>query len=274
MRRPSSVCSNLLLFVLLCPGIKAAIRGKAQGGVVQIPAINDANVYIHEGASFNYTISLSARPSLTAWVAVEVVPLDGASDVEGLLVASPGFIECKSDEWDKEKMCEQTIQLMAREDYVAGTKHSFTVNHILASPAPEYIDQTAAYAPLTMSVNVIDNDQAAVALTAPIVHKLGGTLVGRYSIGLRSEPRFPVAVMIAAPEDVEVNPTTIYFTKRDWHRPRQVRFAGPEPSIQQADLFSTVKHTTESQDQHYEGANTRFIYRRIANIPEDVSDLL
>jgi hypothetical protein len=39
---------------------------------------------IQEGSSFNYTISLSARPSLTVWAAIEVKSLTGSKG--GLLV--------------------------------------------------------------------------------------------------------------------------------------------------------------------------------------------
>ena len=111
-----------------------------------------------------------------------------------------------------------------------------------------------------IEVEVKDNDHAAIAMTLSSFRSVGSMVKGSYAVGLRSEPLSPVAVMISSLGGVDItfDPSTIYFSKDQWHKPVQVRFEAQNHS--KASLLATkVVHSSESLDHNYDDSHCNFL---------------
>ena len=95
----------LLLGLLLLSHLRPA--SAAASGVVRLSANLDTKLRVVEGSSLSYSISLSARPSFTTWVAVHIEPVVAGSVERQLLAASPSVLECQPAQWDEKMMCQQ-----------------------------------------------------------------------------------------------------------------------------------------------------------------------
>jgi hypothetical protein len=155
----------------------------------------------------------------------------------------------------------KTIKLIAPDDYVAEDTQRFFIEHMVASPAAAYSMQNVVFQPQSrIEVEVADNDHAAVAMTSSSFRSVGTVVQGSYAVGLRSEPLSPVAVMMSSSGDVDIvfDPSTIYFTREQWHKPVQVHFEAQNNS--KVGLLAThVVHTSESLDVNYDHSHCTFL---------------
>lgn len=98
------------------------------------------------------------------------------------------------------------------------------------------------------------------AMTVSNFKSMGTMVNGAYAIGLRSEPTSPVAVMLSSSGEIHLRfePSTIYFTRDQWHKPVQVHFEAQNTSAA-ALLATSVVHSSESQDKNYDHSHANFI---------------
>lgn len=259
--------SFAIVLVLILMIVEYAPRTYAADstGVVTL-SVSGSSVAITEGDEpFEYSISLGSKPSASVWVATKVTMSSGknpdTAHLRTKLLVEPSVITFEPDEWIGNTSPTKTLKLIAPEDYVAEETQRFYVEHVVASTASEYSMQNVKFLPQDkIEVEVKDNDQAAVAMTVSSFKSVGGMVKGAYAVGLRSEPLSPVAVMISSdgPVPITFDPSTIYFTRDQWHKPVQVRFEALNASKTEL-LSANVIHSSESLDTNYDHTHCKFL---------------
>jgi len=242
------------------PGTLAA----ASGGIVKMMGVGEGRVSIAEGdAPFEYSVTLGSKPESSVWVATKVTSSTGKSTahLRTKLIVEPSVLIFEPEDWSGDKVPQQKFKLIAPEDYIAEETQLFFVEHVVASTSEKFSMQTVAFEPGNrIEVEVEDNDQAAVAMTSSSFRSVGPMVHGSYAVGLRSEPTSPVAVMISSTGGVDISfqPSTIYFTREQWHKPVQVRFEAQNTSKLSL-LAASVVHSSESLDHHYDQSQCHFL---------------
>jgi len=232
---------------------------------VTLGGIEHSSISITEGEDpFTYTISLSAQPTATVWVATKVAATSGESSahLRTKLMIEPSVLIFEPEEWASGTGPTKQLKLIAPDDYIAEATQRFYVEHVVASAAPEYSTAVATFSPQNrVEVEVLDNDHAAVAMTVSSFKSVGGMVKGAYAVGLRSEPLSPVAVMISSGDagiPITFDPSIIYFTRDQWHKPVQVHFEA-QNTTSVALKGATVQHSSESRDANYDHSHCKFL---------------
>jgi hypothetical protein len=106
----------------------------------------------------------------------------------------------------------------------------------------------------TMSVDVIDDDVAGVAIVAGrlSLREAAPDVPATYSVVLTSEPLGDVTVTVTAPDGQTVTPAPLVFTPDDWQTPRSVDVFPVDDAVVEASTHAgSLLHAVDSTDPGY-----------------------
>ncbi len=200
-----------------------------------------SDIYVNEGGSAYYSVSLSQAPSADV-----TVTLSASGD--GSITVSPASLTFTTDNYDTT----QSVTLTAAEDDdgLAGTT---TIAHAAANGGYNNISKS-------LTATEVENDEVKFVVSpapAPLELTEGGTSHS-YTVKLASQPTASVAVGITeTPDDdgITVSPSSLTFTMSNWNTAQTVTIAAVEDSDYTADT-ATVSHTTITADTSGYGSLT------------------
>ncbi|WP_281256927.1 Calx-beta domain-containing protein, partial [Candidatus Chloroploca asiatica] len=178
-----------------------------------------------------YLVNLSSQP-----VAPVIVNLDyDASQV----IATPSSLIFTPENWNDARV----VTVRAVDDRIdEDDLHTTDIRHTLLSSDPNY-NQVAD---LIITIEIIDNDTAGVAITPTTVDVTEGGTSASYNVRLESQPTAPVTITLGRDAaQVTVNRTSLTFTPGNWNTAQSVQVTAVDDAIDEADVhLSLITHTT------------------------------
>ena len=230
---------------LTVPPVTVAIRDNDDAGVLVSPPLLGLTEAPGATQAASYTVRLRSQPTAPVTVAItfdQEVTLNGATTGPVTLNFTPAT-------WN----VAQTVQVRAVDDAVDedgdGNRsvHPSLLRHRAASADPFY-DRDAPELRPTVTVEITDNDTAALLLPAgPLAVTEGGTL--SYQVRLATEPVLPVTVTLTLSGPMTVAPTILVFDRNT--RERTVTITAPDNDIDAPDATATITHTIATADRVY-----------------------
>ncbi len=196
---------------------------------------------IEEGQTTSYEVVLTSPP--TSPVTVDF----NTSDRIQLIPA----IVFDDTNWN----IPQTVTIFAFDDEIKQENKTQTVTHSVES-----LDQNFnELVPAEVSVEITDNDSAAVAITQTFntteVSENGGT--DTYSVVLESQPVADVSVTLTPDNQIDLNQgvgeaINLTFTPKNWNLPQILTVEAVDDEQLEAEIHSsTINHSVESEDSNY-----------------------
>jgi hypothetical protein len=114
----------------------------------------------------------------------------------------------------------------------------------------------------TVSVDVYDDDAAAIVLSVASLNLVEGLLTASYTIHLLSEPAGTVSIAPASNDtsQVQLSPSQVQFTAGTWSSPQQITVAAVDDALKEGIEHFTVSHTASSAvDAAYDGSLVPFL---------------
>ncbi|MEZ4716797.1 MAG: hypothetical protein R2851_12020 [Caldilineaceae bacterium] len=197
-----------------------------------------AGVSVTEGgAPVSYTLQLTSRPAATVTVAITT---------GGRSVVEPAVVTFTPATWN----APQPLSVRAVDDDVAHDEVLQDVaNHVVSSQDSGYVNLPVR----TVTINIVDNDAAAVLLeAAPGLTVREGSRVA-YGVRLQTRPNAPVQVAVAPPALLAAQPMTLTFTAENWAQAQTVTLTAAEDyrDTPQDRLPVTVNHVLTGGDAAY-----------------------
>ena len=193
--------------------------------------VEPAELTISEGGSAGYVVGLTAAPSSTVTVAVDVPDSDAT--------AAPESLQFTADNWTTG----QTVTVTAGQDDdavddAAGISHDFTGGGYSITGAA------------TVVVTIDDDDTAGVTVTpAELTVPEGET--GEYTAVLTAAPSggdVTVTPRVPADTDVTVRPAALTFTAADWDQEQRLTVEAAADPDAATDPEVTVTHDVSGAD--------------------------
>jgi hypothetical protein len=170
------------------------------------------------------------------------VPLATSNDECGLVV---GQVVLDAANWDTGI----GVTVGAVDDDVAEGVHTCVVETgAAASDDANY----AGLDPADVTVTIVDNDTAGVALVPLSVSVSEDGVTDTYEVVLQTEPAHAVTVSITTDGQTTVHPTHLIFTPADWDAPQAVAVAAIHDHVPEGTPHTgVISHTAASADLHY-----------------------
>jgi hypothetical protein len=201
--------------------------------------ISPADLTVQEsGASEPFVITLSSEPEAAVSIALTVAS-DECSVTPGEVTLDPanwrgGVSVAVAPVDDQEEDGDQDCVIAIGAVRSAGADYDgLTVEDVM--------------------VTVADDDAAGIAVepASLVVSELEGS--GTYAISLNSKPADAVLVSLSTDEQIEVSPTSLTFTVRDWSIPQSVVVTVADDNIAEGQHNSRIRQTVSSSDEKYDG---------------------
>ena len=190
---------------------------------------------ISEGGSAGYVVGLTAAPSSTVTVTVDV-PAD--SDA----TAAPESLRFTTDNW----ATGQTVTVTAGQDDdavddAAGISHDFTGGGYSITGAA------------TVVVTIDDDDTAGVTVTPTVLTVTEGETES-YTVVLHTEPSAELTIEVSghAGTDLTLSPESLTFTAANWDTPQPVTVTAAEDDDAVADDAVAITHAVSNSAAEYQ----------------------
>ena len=240
-RRPGGSAMLAALLVLAC-----CISG--------VPAANllfsVTNVTVSEANSMTaatYTVRLDEQPTGNVNI-IPVIPTVGSTPQAWVQPPYPTF---STSNWDTE----QTIRVLAFNDYVDEDTLALDITHTATSADPRYSYDSMG----SVVCYILDDDNAAIKMTASAVISVTESSdtaadVKTYEVQLDSQPTDDVVVSLnsSSSGDLTVTPAALTFTASTWNTPQAVSVQAPSDNVvEDAIEILSILHTATSADPKY-----------------------
>ncbi|NEO55191.1 MAG: tandem-95 repeat protein [Okeania sp. SIO3B5] len=142
----------------------------------------------------------------------------------------------------------QQIPVAALDDLIAEDNHIGTISHQVISTDESYNAIQASQ----VTVDITDNDTAAVSITPQqtTVTEDGG--LGNYEIVLTTPPTADVTINLNTDDQVQTVPTSINFTPENWNIPQPITISAIDDDILEGGQhLSRIIHQAISDDFNY-----------------------
>ena len=181
------------------------------------PNVPTSSLTIDEGTTSMYSVKLESQPTGTVTVMVRVT--------SGDISVSPSSLIFTTSTWDDAQM----VEVKAGQDDDAEMDPAVTLTHVASGGG--YSGVTSA----TVTVTITDDDahKKDVIVTPTALTVAEGGASARYTVVLGTEPTGTVTITLggladAKTESLEVNPTSLTFTRGNWKIPQTVTVRAAE----------------------------------------------
>ena len=170
---------------------------------------------IAEGGNGPYTVKLGAEPT-----GIVTVMVRGAS---GDVTVNPSRLVFTTSNWNDP----QTVEVKVGQDADGEDDAAVTLRHEASGGG--YNDVTGGM----VTVTTTDNDPKGVTVTPRALTVTEGSAASAYAVVLKTEPTGTVTITLDGLEDareqsLEVSPTSLTFTQRNWNIPQDVTVRAAE----------------------------------------------
>ena len=222
----------------------AAVRCTNDTAVVLSPG----SLEVAEGGSATYSVELGSVPSASVTVTIGGISGDLSTDKTSLTFTTTN--------WNTA----QTVTVTAAEDDNRANDTE-TLTHTASGGG------YGSAAVANLAVTVVDDDVSVTASPSAITLDEGGS--ASYDLRAAGGPWDSMTVEVQVPElpaghGVSVNPSTVVFTRRNWHQPKTVTVTAAA-DLDWDDISLTITHDVEDSD---EVADSVEVTVRDAGMPE------
>ena len=181
------------------------------------PDVATSSLTVDEGMTGMYSVRLESQPTGTVTVMVR-----GAS---GDVTVKPSRLIFTTGNWDEEQM----VEVKAGQDDDAEPDPAVTLTH--AASGGGYSGVTSGM--VTVTVTEDDTDRKGVRISPRALTVAEGAAAGSYAVVLTTEPTGTVTITLgnlaaAKAQSLEVNPTSLAFTRGNWKIPQVVSVRAAE----------------------------------------------
>ena len=181
------------------------------------PDVATSSLAVGEGMTGMYSVRLESQPTGTVTVMVR-----GAS---GDVTVKPSRLVFTTGNWDEEQM----VEVKAGQDDDAEPDPAVTLTH--AASGGGYSGVTSGM--VTVTVTEDDTDRKGVRISPRALTVTEGAAAASYSVVLTTEPTGTVTITVggladAKAQSLEVNPTSLAFTRGNWKIPQVVTVRAAE----------------------------------------------
>ena len=181
------------------------------------PDVATSSLTVGEGMTGMYSVRLESQPTGTVTVMVR-----GAS---GDVTVKPSRLIFTTSNWDEEQM----VEVKAGQDDDAEPDPAVTLTH--AASGGGYSGVTSSM--VTVTVSEDDTDRKGVRISPRALTVTEGAAAGSYAVVLTTEPTGTVTITLgnlaaAKAQSLEVNPTSLAFTRGNWKIPQVVSVRAAE----------------------------------------------
>ncbi|MCW2950717.1 MAG: hypothetical protein JWN41_1730, partial [Thermoleophilia bacterium] len=186
------------------------------------------------------------------------------SSADGQLTFTPATLTFTAGNWNTP----QPVSVGAFDDAVdEPSPQASLLTGTPSSSDPNF----AALGPVTASVDVVDNDVAAVVVTQPVANALAESTPAApgvdYHVKLATEPTADVTITIAPNAQVTATPATLTFTPANWATDQAVTVSAvDDAAVEPSPHTGTVTGSAASADANY-GPSLA-----IDSVPFDITD--
>ena len=195
--------------------VKVTIRESQTKGIT----VNPSELTVPEGDSLTYTVRLDSMPTGTVTVMVR-----GAS---GDVTVRPSRLTFTTSTWDEE----QEVKVSAAQDGDAEPDASVTLTHFASRGGYDRVFGGT----VTVTVQEDDTQDKRILITPRALDVREGLEAKTYSVELNTKPTGTVTVRLTAEsitaakaQSLDVRPTTMRFSPRNWNVPQVVTVRAEE----------------------------------------------
>jgi hypothetical protein len=218
--------------------VTVAITDRTTPAGVHIVETGSATHVTEGGAGDTYTVVLASRPQAAATIHITT---------DAQTTVAPSQLVFTSGNWRDARV----VAVSAVDDRRAEGDHASTIRHRSTSADPAYdgisIRDVVAF--------ITDNDRAGVSISTHHIDMVEGDDGAGYTLALESEPATEVLVRVSTDGLTVASPSEVRFTPTDWQTPRWVSIAVDDDANPQGTRVSTVRHSVESGDVHYQAVS-------------------
>lgn len=197
------------------------------------------NLIIAEGSNRQYQITLSQAPQ--APVTVNIGSSEGAT-------VSPTVLSFNADNWQTPQLVTVAVD---NDDVVAGLRSIF-LSHTVDSADLLYDGYDLAQVQVVM----VEDDVAAMELSATELTVAEGGAGATYQVHLASRPTAPVTVQLQSDAQImALGPdgrTAVTFDATNWSQPQTVTVQATDDAVREDPLVVEITHLVESDDAIYQ----------------------
>ena len=207
------------------------------------------SVNVQEGSTTaTYTVRLTSEPTADVVIAA-------STDAQVQDIASLRFT---SQNWDTL----QYIQVHPVDDALQEGNQVSLISHSVSSTDTDY----AGMGTSDVTVNITDNDTAAIQITPTNINALEGGAAATYNVKLTSQPQAEVTIDLAFDaQQLDVTPAQVTFTPGAWATVKTIEVTAIDDDLSEGPHNSTITHSASSTDSSYDGVG-------IDNVTVEISD--
>jgi hypothetical protein len=221
------------------PSVSLVNADDESGGFVVTPA--SGLITTEAGGQATFTVRLTTAPTADV-----TISLTSSDTTEGTV--SPSSLTFDTGNWS----ADQTVTVTGVDDAVADGNIPYT---IITGAAVSSDANYNGFNPPDVSVVNLDNDTAAVNVTAPVNgYQVVEGATNSYTIVLNSQPTANVVVALASSDTVQgggPSPASLTFTPVNWNVAQTVRFSGADDLVRDGNTTWRLTNTVTSADSVY-----------------------
>ena len=232
--------------------VRVTIKENETRGVTATPGTLD----IPEGETRTYEVQLESQPT-----GIVTVMVRGAS---GDVTVNPSRLIFTTSNWDDS----QTVEVKAGQDDDGEPDSEVTLTHAASGGGYDVTGGT-----VTVTIIEDDTDDKGLTITPSALTVNEGSGPSSYTVVLNTEPTGTVTVTLggldmAERQSLEVAPTTLTFTQRNWNIPQRVTVSATED---ENGAGGTVTLTHPARGGGYDSVTAKMVTVRV--IDNDVAGL-
>jgi hypothetical protein len=199
--------------------------------------LSTTTLSIQEGSSSSYKIWLSYQPTATVTISLTTSPNNQINVSPSTITFTPSDYSTK------------TITVTATDDNIYESNHQAFIRHSVSSQDTRYNNYPLG----TVTVNIIENDQASIYITAPNSITLLEGQNYQYNVRLTSQPLSTVTISIShnPTGQLIITPSTITFNSLNWNSYSTITITAIDNNIADGNRTINIEHRSSSTDNFY-----------------------